>query len=117
MPNQETIAVIMCFVGSLLTGMAGWWDSHEPFDPKKFMGNVWRSLFAVTTYALAVQSGAIPATGAAPWLTALTYGMGIEGIGNKVQGAIAPTGPSVSDQIAELKAMIESMKNPPGATP
>jgi hypothetical protein len=109
MPNPESLSLIAVFIGSLLTGMAGWWDAHEPFDPRKFLSNVWRSIFAVATYALAIQSGAISVSGGTPWLAALVYGAATEGVGSKVQGAIQPKGPTLADKVDQLQKTLEQV--------
>jgi hypothetical protein len=36
--NDLIFIILAAFVGALGSGTAGWWDSHEPFDGRIFMG-------------------------------------------------------------------------------
>jgi hypothetical protein len=123
MPNNETLAIIAAFVGALGAGMVGWWDAHEPFDPHKFLSNVWRAIFAAMTYALGIQGGALLTDGSM-WgviATAFLVGAGVEGLGKKIQSAATPAGPSISDKLDKLQSTLENVGGPPtptgGATP
>ena len=48
--------VLAAFLGALGSGMAGWWDSNEPFCLRKFMGTVWRAIFSGMTFALTFEA-------------------------------------------------------------
>lgn len=84
MSEQLTI-VIAAFAGALGSAMAGWWDSHEPFDARKFMGSVWRAVFAAMSFAFTNQfvdvKGAI-------WIWAFLGGAGVDVLGNRLQGGV-----------------------------
>lgn len=79
-------AAVASSAGALVSGTLGWWDSHEPFNPRKFMGSVWRAVFAgmswVATNQFVQVQGAV-------WLVAFMGGAGIEVLGNRIQGGIA----------------------------
>jgi hypothetical protein len=88
--------------------MAGWWDSHEPFDPRKFMGTVWRALFAAMGFAFSNQF--VVVTGAV-WIWAFLGGAGVDVIGNRLQGGIAGKDPlaEVKGQLADVARRLEAV--------
>jgi len=95
------IVIAAAFLGALGSGMAGWWDSHEPFDGRKFMGSVWSALFAAMLFALGYDK--VNDLGVANFITAFLGGAGVDVIGNRVQGGINNRQPDLPTRIAKLE--------------
>ncbi len=85
MEDQLTI-IISAFAGALGSGIAGWWDSHEKFELRKFMGTVWRAIFSA---AVATSVSQYVNIEGAVWLYGFLAGAAGDGIGNKVQGGVS----------------------------
>jgi len=113
MANSDLATIVIAaFLGALGSGLVGWWDSHEPFDWRKFMGTVWRAIFAAMSFAFTNQfvdvKGAI-------WIWAFLGGAGVDVIGNRLQGGIANK-ESLDQKIDKLAKMVEditSVRLPP----
>jgi hypothetical protein len=43
---------LAAFLGGILLGLAQWYDSHDPFDARKFIGSVIRSFFGGLLFAV-----------------------------------------------------------------
>jgi hypothetical protein len=100
--NRDYIIVIAAaFIGALGSGVAGWWDSNEPFEFRKFMGSVWSALFAAMLFALGYDK--INDLGVANFITAFLGGAGVDVIGNRVQGGINNRQPDLPTRIAKLE--------------
>ena len=108
MDNGIVWTVIAAFVGALGCGIAGWADSHEPFDPRIFMGTVWRALFAAMTFALTFQAANL--TGWQIYVAAFLGGAGIDAVGNRIQGGMAAKDTTADRLTAVEKMMAEVVK-------
>ncbi len=95
--NLITVA-IAAFLGALGSGFAGWWNTHEPFDGRKFIGNVWRAITAAL--ALVAFSEATQLITARDLIMAFLTGAGIDVFGNRIQGGIANKGSLTVDDLA-----------------
>lgn len=119
MTDTELIGVVAAaFLGALGSGLAGWWDSHESFNPRIFMGTVYRAILA------AVSSPYLQATGEHGfmlWLAAFMAGGFIDSVGNRLQGGIAgkSEAATIQAQLAQLEARIaaEVAARTQGGTP
>jgi hypothetical protein len=110
-------------LGSLASGSLGWFDSHEPFDGRKFGGNVIRSLTAGVSIALAQTLGQY--TGIALYFFAFLSGAGIDDLLNRTQGALTKKDNTVGQRMDNiekkfgelLQALTNARAKPPGGTP
>ena len=108
MTNRDYFIVIAAaFLGALGAGVAGWWDSHEPFNGRKFMGSVWRALFAAMLFALGYDK--VNDLGIANFITSFLGGAGVDVIGNRVQGGINNIHPDTATQLAKLETYLKSI--------
>jgi hypothetical protein len=120
MPNQDLIVLIaFTFLGALGNGLLGFWDSHEPWDTRKFMGTVWR---AITAAAISTSANQFLNLEGAIWLFGLLAGIAVDGVGNRLQGGVSAKTPSFSDKLDQLQDTLENIGRPPnppigGATP
>lgn len=100
---NEGLIVLAMVLGALGSGTAGWWDSHEPFDWRKFMGTVWRAVFAAMLGVMTFQVGEL--AGWKIYVAAFLAGAGVDVIGNRLQGAVNNK-PSVEERLAELQSAL-----------
>jgi hypothetical protein len=109
--NEAEIIVLAAFGGALASGLMGWAEAHERFDPHKFFSTVLRAIFAAVTFA---YSTTYIDTNGPMWIWAFLGGAGIDAVGNRLSGAAAPRGPTVADQLTEIRALLNK---PPADTP
>ena len=103
MTDTELInAAVAASAGALVSGTLGWWDSHEPFNARKFMGSVWRAVFAGMGWLAVNQFADVQGV---IWLWAFLGGAGIEVLGNRIQGGF--TGKSETVKIQEQLELLE----------
>ena len=102
--NGMVWIVLAAFLGALGSGLAGWWDSNEAFNLRKFMGTVWRAVFAAMTFALAFE--ATEQTGFRIYIAAFLGGAGVDVLGNRLQGGIVAREP-LANKVNQLKADID----------
>lgn len=108
MNDRDLITIAAAFLGSLGSGVAGWWDSHEPFDARKFMGTIWRAIFAAMSFAFTNQfvdvKGAI-------WVWAFLGGAGVDVLGNRLQGGLVGKSDyaKIQEQLGQLQGQIEAI--------
>ena len=74
------------FLGAIVASLLGWFDSQEPFVPRKFGASVVRGLVAAIGFAAAYQY----ANGLTPIDLALSFlgGAGFDVLGNRISGSI-----------------------------
>ncbi len=77
---------LAAFLGGILIALAGWWDSHEAFDKRKFGASIIRSLFAAVVFAIGYHlSGPVTVL---DLFYALLGGSGTDKAINAVAGAL-----------------------------
>jgi hypothetical protein len=108
MTNSDyLLALLGAFFGALGNGLAGWWDSNEKFDWRKFMGSVWRSLFAAMTISLGYDKiQAMQQLGMFTFIAAFLLGAGVESFGNKLQGGINNRTLDSATKLAKIRSQI-----------
>ncbi len=80
-----TIA-LMAFLGGILNGIAGWADSHEPFDLRKFLKTVITALLSGLVIGINYQFA-----DGVTWkdiLAAIVLGAGIDSFTNRIIGSL-----------------------------
>jgi hypothetical protein len=77
---------IVAFVGGIVSSLLGWFDSQEPFAPRKFAASLVRALVAGIGFAAAYQY----TDSLTPIDLALAFlgGSGVDVLGNRISGAI-----------------------------
>lgn len=80
------IIAVAAFVGGVVSSLLGWFDSQEPFAPRKFGASLVRALVAGIGFAAAYQY----ANGLSPIDLALAFlgGAGVDVMGNRISGSI-----------------------------
>ena len=77
---------LAAFVGGILAAIAGWLETQEPFNPRKFGSSSVRALLAAVGVAIAYSyANDLSALDIA---MALLAGAGVDVLGNRVAGAI-----------------------------
>jgi hypothetical protein len=105
--SDYLLALIGAFMGALGNGLAGWWDSNEPFDWRKFMGSVWRAIFSAMTIALGYDKiQGLQQLGMFTFIAAFLLGAGVESFGNKLQGGINNRTPDSATKLAKIQSQI-----------
>ncbi len=104
MNNGLVWVVLAAFLGALGSGMAGWWDSNEPFCLRKFMGTVWRAIFAAMAFALVFESTQF--TGLYVYIAAFLGGAGVDVLGNRLQGGVVAREP-LANKVNQLQNEIQ----------
>lgn len=107
---NEGLIVLATFLGALGSGTAGWWDSHEPFDGRKFMGSVWRAIFAAMLSTMTFQIGSF--TGWQIYFAAFLAGAGVDSFGNRIQGAMGPRTDRLSQVEETIKKLVQERVPP-----
>lgn len=100
--------VIAAFVGALGCGIAGWADSHGPFDWHIFMGTVWRALFAAMVFMSTFQAANL--TGWQIYVAAFLGGAGVDAVGNRIQGGLSAKD-TTADKLKELESKLTELVN------
>ena len=83
--NVVWIAVA-AFLGGIIAALAGWLETQDPFNPRKFAASVTRAL--VSAIVIAVVYSYANGLSAIDIAMALLAGAGVDVLGNRVAGAI-----------------------------
>jgi len=77
---------VAAFVGGIVSSLLGWFDSQEPFAPRKFGASLVRALVAGIGFAAAYHY----TNGLTPIDLALAFlgGAGVDVLGNRISGSI-----------------------------
>ena len=87
MTNLDYFIVIAAsFLGALGAGCAGWFASQEDFSLRKFMGTIWRAIFAAMLFSLGFDKGSDVTM--ISIISAFLGGAGVDVIGKRTQSAI-----------------------------
>ena len=77
---------VAAFAGGIIAALAGWLETQEPFNPRKFGSSAARALLAAVGVAIAYSyANNLSALDIA---MALLAGAGVDVLGNRVAGAI-----------------------------
>ena len=77
---------VAAFLGGIIAALAGWLETQDPFNPRKFSASVARALVAAIGIAVAyTYANGLSAIDIA---MALLAGAGVDCLGNRVAGAI-----------------------------
>ncbi len=81
------LVAVAAFIGGIVTALLGWIETQEPFNPKKFMSSVIRSIVGGIGIAVAFNytGFAVPIA----YLIAFLSGAGVDAGLKRVAGAIA----------------------------
>jgi hypothetical protein len=77
---------VAAFVGGIVSSLLGWFDSQEPFAPRKFAASLVRALIAGVVFAV----GYSYTNGLSPIDIGIAFvgGAGIDVLGNRISGSI-----------------------------
>ena len=79
--------ILAAFLGGMATALIGWSQQGGPWDSKKFTGSVAGAVIGAVVAALTIEYES--ATTPLVYLTAFLIGVGVEGGGNRIIGAIS----------------------------
>ena len=80
------LVALAAFVGGIIAALAGWLETQEPFNLRKFGSSIARALLAAVGVAIAYSyANNLSALDIA---MALLAGAGVDVLGNRVAGAI-----------------------------
>ena len=77
---------LIALLGGLVAAFAGWLDSKEPFDGRKFGGSAVRSLIAAAVFAVGYQLSDGAST--LDLFYAFLGGAGVDVLGNRIAGSL-----------------------------
>jgi len=80
---------LSAFLGGMSTALIGWTEAGTPWDGKKFIASLVRSLVGGIGIAIAAAMDYSGTTAPVIYLLAFLSGAGIEVGGNRIAGAIA----------------------------
>jgi hypothetical protein len=109
---NETNLLAAAFVGALGSGLIGWADAHEPFDVHKFMGTIWRALFAAMLWFSSQSFVDLSGSSAALLVWAALSGAGIDAVGNRIQGVAKGKEPSMAQRLKAIQDAVDKLKGP-----
>ncbi len=77
---------VSAFVGGVVAGTLGWFDSQEPFEIRKFAASLIRALIAAVVFAVGYSF----TNGLSPIDLGIAFcgGAGVDVLGNRISGAI-----------------------------
>lgn len=78
---------IAAFIGGAVAALLGYLEKSKPFDVKKFLASMVRSVFAAAGFAAAFNYA--EAITAISFMTAFLGGAGVDVLGNRISGAMA----------------------------
>jgi hypothetical protein len=102
------VVVVAAFVGSLVSGTAGWLESKEVFDIRKFTSTILRGLVTAVVWAIGTYTTSPVIT----WfilLGAFASGAGVDAILNRVAG-IQKTPPAVPPPVTPPAGIDSAIK-------
>jgi len=82
-----TLIAIAAFIGGAMASLLGYLEKSGPFNVKKFLASMVRSVFAAAGFAAAFNYA--EAITAISFITAFLGGAGVDVLGNRISGAMA----------------------------
>ena len=77
---------VAAFAGGIIAALAGWLETQEPFDPRKFASSGVRALLAAIGVAIAYSYA--NNLSAIDIVMAILAGAGVDSLGNRITGSI-----------------------------
>jgi hypothetical protein len=83
---DKLYVAMAALLGGLVSGLLGWLESSEPFNPRKFGGSAVRALIAGAVFAAGYELS--NSMGVVDLFFAFLGGAGIDVIGNRITGKL-----------------------------